>query len=29
MNRALSEGKITQEAYEKISHLNAEKLLGL
>ncbi|MCE5237449.1 amidohydrolase [bacterium] len=29
MDRALSEGKITQEAYEKISHLNAEQLLGL
>jgi predicted TIM-barrel fold metal-dependent hydrolase len=29
MNRALAEGKISQEAYEKITHLNAEKLLGL
>ena len=29
MNRALAEGKITKEAYEKITHLNAEKLLKL
>ncbi len=29
MNRALREGKISQQAYEKIMHLNAERLLGL
>lgn len=29
MNRGLREAKLSQEAYEKISHLNAEKLLGL
>lgn len=29
MNRMRDEGKLSAEAYEKISHLNAEKLLGL
>lgn len=29
MRDALAEGKITKQAFEKITHLNAEKLLGL